>query len=173
MKKPPIILIVLILGFLAGTFLERRRHNKFVRAIDAELDKCLDRISLTTNDLLDAIEWVESKGDADAVGEDGEIGAYQITKQYVDDVNRIIIDNRWRIATFSYKDRSDKVKSREMVKIYIEYWGGMYMDSWKLEKYARIHNGGPDGWKKESTLPYWEKVKARLNQETQPLFEVE
>lgn len=27
------------------------------------------------------------------------------------------------------------------------------------EVLARMHNGGPDGWKKASTLAYWYKVK--------------
>ena len=30
------------------------------------------------------------------------------------------------------------------------------------EVYARIWNGGPDGWKKRSTLKYWKKVKKEL-----------
>jgi hypothetical protein len=28
-----------------------------------------------------------------------------------------------------------------------------------IEDIARIHNGGPDGYKKSSTDKYWEKVK--------------
>ena len=43
----------------------------------------------TFDDLLDAIEWVESKGDANAIGDGGELGPYQLKKIYVDDVNRI------------------------------------------------------------------------------------
>ena len=30
------------------------------------------------------------------------------------------------------------------------------------EAIARIHNGGPMGWRKESTKPYWEKVKKAM-----------
>lgn len=31
------------------------------------------------------------------------------------------------------------------------------------EDYARIHNGGPKGCQKKSTLPYWYKVQSCMN----------
>ena len=31
------------------------------------------------------------------------------------------------------------------------------------EDMARIHNGGPDGWKNPATAAYWEKVKKNLS----------
>ena len=146
----------------------------------------------TFYDLLDAIEWVESRGDANAMGdwvtlgviryteanepilakEAWAIGAYQIHKIYVDDVNRIM-EKTWITPPvfFSYNDRWNKYQSREMVLTYLRYYEGQTPTdlgaypfgnmSWQ-ERLARIHNGGPDGWKKESTKPYWEKVKARM-----------
>lgn len=131
----------------------------------------IPRIVATFEQLLDAIEWVESKGDANAVGDNGNaIGAYQLHKIYVDDVNdrlRKIPDNK-----YSYADRFDKIKSREIVTRYLRYYehktppeedghypfGNMTVQ----ERLARIHNGGPDGWKKSNTLWYWFEVKARL-----------
>ena len=128
------------------------------------------------DDLLDAIEWVESKGDANIVGDGGKaIGSFQIHKIYVDDVNRIICKHRMKVSTFRYADRQNKDKSRIMVIIYLEEYAGGYtgedfytgvvLGDWQPEKMARIHNGGPDGWKKDCTTPYWEKVKARLDAE--------
>ncbi len=118
-------------------------------------------------DLLDAIEQVESGGDPNAVGDDGAaIGAYQIHKIYVDDVNRIIAlymkDVNFR---FTYKDRWDKDKSGTMVGIFTNHYTKFYVvETWRLgmsnnEARARIHNGGPTGWKKDCTKAYWEKVK--------------
>ena len=47
--------------------------------------------SATFEDLLDAIESVESGGNANAVGDNNRaVGSFQIWKIYVDDVNRII-----------------------------------------------------------------------------------
>ncbi len=109
--------------------------------------------------LLDAIEQVESGGDSSAVGDNGKaVGAYQIHKIYVDDVNRIYG------TRFTYEDRWDKFESRELVRMYVNWYimesnggsGNYFRDI------ARIHNGGPNGYKKECTKAYWEKVKAEL-----------
>ena len=83
---------------------------------------------------------------------------YQITRQYVDDVNRIS-DNE----AFIYEDRNDRAKSERMMEIYWLYYARRYLDqtgrdpTW--ETLARIHNGGPDGWKKYGTKKYWRRVK--------------
>ncbi len=138
---------------------------------------------LTFDDLLDAIEWVESKGDAWAVGKDGEVGAYQIKKIYVDDVNRILSADG-KSGRFAYRDRLNKVHSRTMTRIYVCHYSYLTV-AWtrkRVEEMARIHNGGPDGWRNDphwfvrnrdctleqakrkiaNTKAYWEKVKARM-----------
>ena len=120
-------------------------------------------IGYTFDDLLDAIEWVESKGDAGAVGDNGDaVGAYQIHEIYVDDVNMLCGD------LFTYEDRWDKAESRIMTNIYLRWYASRENLGREptLEDAARIHNGGPDGWKKESTKPYWLKVKARIEPKT-------
>ena len=126
----------------------------------------------TFEDLLDAIEWVESRGIWDAVGDNGQaVGSFQIHKIYVRDVNRI--DGK---DIFRYNDRLDKALSHRMVDIYTNWYASRAYDELCLqdgmntkidtlawfELAARCHNGGPDGWKKDCTKPYWEKVKARL-----------
>ncbi len=159
----------------------------------------------TFEDLLDAICWIESRGDANVVGdfkyfdtwEDANnwrtrngniaddmivmdcgyevncpnlkiyipqaIGAYQIHKIYVDDVNRILKFHKWQSVYspalhYDYKDRWNKYLSRQMVYIYLRHYG----EDKSLEDMARIHNGGPDGRKKKSTEEYWQKVKNRM-----------
>lgn len=121
------------------------------------------------DDLLDAIEWAESNGDANAVGHNGKaIGAYQIQKIYVDDVNRILGKNK-----YIYADRWDRNKSQEMAEIYLKYYQEKALhicwsykiiptDEELLQFAAQIHNGGPKGWQKESTKAYWRKVKEKL-----------
>lgn len=190
----------------------------------------------TFEDLLDAIEWVESRGDANAVGdwvdwhkigfnpnrdgaciigngprlteikveEDGwyrrdarAVGAYQLSEIYVDDLNRIFDWFAYRVK-FDYEDRWDWFKSRLMVKRYIWYYGTKTGLDLTLDQYdnltetaceymARIHNGGPDGWrddpqwfvrnrgytleqaekKIENTKAYWQKVKARMENDVE------
>ena len=118
----------------------------------------------TFEDLLDAIEWVESKGDANAVGDCGAaVGSFQIHKIYVRDVNRI--DH----ASFHYEDRKSRQVSRMMADIYTKWYASRAFDETgdetKFFEYAtRCHNGGPNGWKKDCTKAYWAKVKARLEE---------
>ena len=114
--------------------------------------------------LLDAIAKVESnnnpraEGDRDKNGNPRAIGMYQIWKIYVDDVNRM------SSKKFTYEDRWDARKSREMVRIYIEFYSRHYERTTgrkaTVEVMARMHNGGPSGWCKDGTRSYWRKIKA-------------
>lgn len=111
--------------------------------------------------LLDAIAQVESNNNADAIGDSGRsVGAYQLQEVYVDDVNRIAG------TSYHYEDRFDIEKSRKMVRIYLTYWGEKYVEvigkPATEQILARIHNGGPQGWSKFSTVCYWNKVKKQL-----------
>ena len=122
-------------------------------------------------DLLDAIEWVESGGDASAVGDNGNaIGSFQIWKIYVDDLNRIgrakHTDKYSTFQPWRYDDRKNRVLSRIMVREYLQHYAtpARLGHNLAFEDMARIHNGGPQGHKKESTLKYWVKVKERLEQ---------
>ena len=134
----------------------------------------------TLDDLLDAIEQIESSGDPDAVGDNGAaVGSYQIHKIYVDDVNRIL--KGWKrqvneqiesaehrgiggwFVPYSYEDRRNRNYSRDMAEVYLTYYTPLDDDyNIDLEKAARIHNGGPDGWKKKATEKYWLKVKSAM-----------
>lgn len=86
---------------------------------------------------------------------------YQITERFVDDVNRISTEEK-----FVYSDRYDRKRSERMMEIYWVYYATRYIDAtgrdptW--ETLARIHNGGPDGWKKYATKRYWRRVKELL-----------
>ena len=121
------------------------------------------------DDLLDAIEWVESGGDANAIGDGGNaIGAFQIHKIYVDDLNRIYklqhLDKYSTPLRWTYYHRKSKVCSRIMVRDYLKHYATENRLGHRptFEDMARIHNGGPNGYQKESTKKYWQKVKARL-----------
>jgi len=160
--KPIIMLAALIItfaiGFYAGLITPSSEAGDVVQASSR---------LYTFFDLLDAIEQVESRGNPNAIGPDGEVGSFQIKLIYLCDVNWIIGDGR-----YEHLDRLSPVLSREMVKIYLKYWYRRHCDPPTLhiesgsigvwEPYARIHNGGPNGYKKESTKSYWLKVKAEL-----------
>ena len=111
------------------------------------------------NDVLAAIRIVESNDNPDAVGDDGSaIGVYQIWKVYWQDATE-----RSGIGG-KYLDCYDRDYADRIVRAYMD----RYATEERLgrpvtmEDIARIHNGGPNGYKKESTLKYWEKVKCHI-----------
>jgi len=110
--------------------------------------------------LLNAIEQVESGGNSQAIGDHGNaIGSFQIWKIYVDDVNRILGEKK-----YTYKDRLSRSKSREMVKVYISHYATKKRLKHEptLQDMARIHNAGPNGYKKQCSKKYWLKVQKEL-----------
>ncbi len=114
-------------------------------------------------DVYTAIGMVESNCRDSAIGDGGNaIGRYQIWPCYVKDVNRILGYN-----AFTLNDRKDPEKALQMVKVYTEYYGKRYerITGKKVtdEIIARLHNGGPNGFRKQCTLKYWHKVKRELN----------
>lgn len=114
-------------------------------------------ISLMT--LILALIQVESGGDPRAIGDDGlAYGCLQMHESYVQDASEYA-GQEWR-----HKDAFDSEKS---VDIFLAYMA-RYANEKRLghaptaRDIARIHNGGPNGYKKDSTLKYWSKVKAEL-----------
>lgn len=110
--------------------------------------------------LINALIAVESHGDANAIGKSGEVGILQIRPCVVEDVNRVYHTN------YRLDDRRDKAASIKICELYLGYWGTRYEErthkSATPEVLARIWNGGPNGWKKESTKAYWEKVERKI-----------
>jgi soluble lytic murein transglycosylase-like protein len=103
--------------------------------------------------LLDAIANVESRNDPDAVGDGGRaIGVYQIHRLYWKDGVRLL-DVDW-----PYKEARDPRKARRVVTAYLRHYG----KGKSLLDMARIHNGGPRGYRKKATLKYARKVKAAM-----------
>ena len=170
------VMSVIVISLIGIYFIPNNSSPSSTGGTDANLPPVSLYSQPTFDDLLDAIEWVESRGDANAVGDNGgaieAVGAYQIHQIYLIDVNRILGKDKYSIY-----DRTNRNKSREIVTIYLNYYWD-YLQSYRLnskfwrdtktvqefrlECMARIHNGGPDGWRKESTKAYWQKVKVRL-----------
>lgn len=102
---------------------------------------------------LSALAMVESGMNPDAIGNAGEKGVLQIQKICVDDINRILTYEEYK-----YDDRLSIFKSVEMFIIYTFYYAPCPDN---FEQLARIWNGGPDGYRKESTVEYYNKVKEK------------
>jgi hypothetical protein len=109
--------------------------------------------TLNLDPLLDAIATAESQNGARTIGDGGRaIGPYQIHRDYWRDGTRILgVD-------WPYEAARDAVKAREVVRAYLLYYGR----GKTLIELARIHNGGPDGDRKTSTLHYASKIRKIL-----------
>ncbi len=106
--------------------------------------------------LLDAIAHVESRTDANAVGDHGRaVGVYQIHRRYWQDGTRILGVN------WEYADALDPVKARQVVRAYLSHYGR----NKSLVDMARIHNGGPRGDRMKATQRYAAKIMAIMNED--------
>lgn len=105
---------------------------------------------------------VESSGNDQAVSRDGTcMGPLQQKAIFVADVNRIAG------TSYGHDDVFDREKAIEMFHIYIRYYATEarlgHEPTW--EDIARIHAGGPNGWRRPGTRWYWRRVAARLESE--------
>ena len=128
--------------------------------VEAQTPLMIDR------SLLDAIKQVESGGDPCAIGDNGRsLGAYQIMEAYYTDA--LQYNPRLGDGGQTYTDVWG-IGSEAYSELVIASYMGQYATSEILgrqptnEDIARIHNGGPNGFRQDSTLPYWERVMAEL-----------
>lgn len=108
---------------------------------------------------LNALHQVESSGrtDSNIVGDRGKaLGPLQIHREYWDDVKNIVGGNYDDVRRLDY--------SKKVVAAYLSKYAKNALQKGDWETLARIHNGGPKGYKNSSTKNYWEKVKKHLNE---------
>ena len=125
-----------------------------------------------------ALIAVESGGNVKAIGDNGRAyGILQIHQCVVEDVNRVydfrVLPNGTVVAggkegrPFVHADMFKEQYARLATVSYLRHYGRVYKrqtgnDS-TPEVYARIHNGGPYGWRKTATVGYWKKVKSAMD----------
>ncbi len=138
-------LICLIVGFLAAI-----THGA-------------EATTVTASELITALIQVESAGDDNAIGDtqlaDKAYGCLQVRQPCVDDYNR---------AHSTSHQAKDCLGNRQLSVQICEWYTNHYATEQRLghaptdEDRARIWNGGPNGFKKQSTAGYWTRVRAVL-----------
>jgi len=114
-------------------------------------------IQIKPKTLVDALILVESSGNERAYNEkEDACGCLQIRPIMIREVNRILKKQESN-KRFSKEDRWECWKSKEMFYIWRNYH---HKDS-SDEIIARNWNGGPRGYKKQSTEHYWHKVQSQ------------
>jgi hypothetical protein len=109
--------------------------------------------------LIMALIQVESSGRDCVTGDEGRaIGCLQLHAAYVADAAQYAGED------WTHVDAYDRQTSIEIVSAYM----ARYATERRLgrevtaQDIARIHNGGPNGYKRAATVKYWEKVKKEL-----------
>jgi hypothetical protein len=95
-----------------------------------------------------ALIWVESKGDSNAVGKLDDIGVLQIRPIIVEDCNRIL-----EMEVFKLEDRLDSLKSVEMFNIIQDHYNPQHDYHWALKL-----------WNSGAPLSYHRKVMDKFNE---------
>ena len=106
--------------------------------------------------ILDALHQVETSGRLGPIkGDNGAaLGPLQIHRAYHQDSG----------VAGPYERCADLDYAKSVVRAYMR----RYATERRLgravtaQDIARIHNGGPNGWKRKSTLGYWAKVRKEL-----------
>jgi hypothetical protein len=107
------------------------------------------------DNLVEAIIWVESRGDTLAYNKSEEaLGCLQIRPIMLREVNRLLAKNSIK-KVYTLKDRTSRSKSIEMFNVIRGH-----LNNPTDERIARTWNGGYNYG--ESTLKYWNKVKQKL-----------
>jgi hypothetical protein len=110
-----------------------------------------------SEELFNALHMVETGGRLGPItGDNGAaLGPLQIHEVYWRDA---------RMPDGTYSDCADLSYAKRVVTRYM----ARYATERRLghpvtaEDIARIHNGGPNGYKKRATIKYWEKVRKEL-----------
>lgn len=118
-----------------------------------------EEVFVVSRAFLDAIRFVESTDGRYLGDQDGgrSHGPYQISQAYLTDANE------WMHTDYTLRDVIDS--DAIAVEVMCGYWT-RYVNArgyeLSYEVLARLHNGGPNGPESDATLPYWEKVKAKM-----------
>jgi hypothetical protein len=107
--------------------------------------------------ILPSIRQVESGGNNMAVGDNGKAaGPYQIHRIYWEDA----VEQDPSLKEGIYPESCFELEySERVVHAYMQRWAPK---DFTIEQLVRIHNGGPAGHRKSSTMGYWAKVNAIL-----------
>ena len=126
----------------------------FIRPSEASADSLKAKMDI----LLPAMAWVESRNNPNCIGDDGDaIGIYQIHYAYWQDA----VEHDKTIGG-KYEDCFKPKYAEKIVRAYMDRYAP---ENATFEQLARIHNGGPSGHNRNSTIKYWKKIQKRLNNE--------
>lgn len=106
-------------------------------------------------ELLAALIAVESGGNDQARGRHGELGALQVRRCVVADVNRVVGGN------YRWADMTNRVVATKVADLYLAHWSKRIGRPATDRDLALIWHHGPNGWKRSGGV-YWKRVHDRV-----------
>jgi len=106
-------------------------------------------------ELLAALIAVESGGNDQARGRHGELGALQVRRCVVVDVNRVAG------AKYRWEDMTNRVVAAKVADLYLAHWSKRIGRPATDRDLALIWHHGPNGWKRPGGV-YWRRVHDRV-----------
>lgn len=107
------------------------------------------------SELLAALKSVESGGNDQARGRHGELGALQVRRCVVADVNRVVG------ANYRWSEMTNRVVAAKVAESCLGFWGARIGRPPTDRDLAMIWHRGANGWRKPGG-EYWRRVRARM-----------
>jgi len=118
------------------------------------------KVDVLIKDIRPAMIHVESRGNPRAIGKKGERGILQIMPDYWTDGTKAL-GVSWDYEQGSFDRQQSFAVSRAYLKRYARSYECRTGKPVTREVLARIHNGGPYGYRRLSTARYWKRVERR------------
>jgi len=140
-------------AIFGGTALAKEPHSS--SPITSTTNSKSQTKSFDMDKLIEAIYMVESsKGSNKNIKKEDQytsLGPLQITRDLLDDVNNIIRKTKRDIKPFIYNDRLSLEKSKQILRIYFEYYINTYNIKPSYVNLARMWNGGPTAYRRQNS----------------------
>ena len=141
-----ILLLATISIFSKRSAVKTNENSLKTDTIVVYVDRYVEKVDW--NAFIEALIWVESEGNSNAVGSEGDVGVLQIKKVMVDECNRIV-----GYKHFEYEDRLDSIKSVQIFNVVQKY----YNPQKNMHLALKI-------WNSKASLNYHKKVENRYNE---------
>ena len=114
----------------------------------------------TDSRFFNALHQVESSGRTGRiVGDHGKaLGPLQIHREYFNDAAEYD-----KSLGNDYSRVTDLAFAKKVVVAYLKRYAPKAVSTNDYKTLARVHNGGPAGYKNPNTVGYWKKVESNLN----------
>lgn len=149
-----LLMLIIVSSCEINSYQPNDFNNEKADALKQEIKQEIKKEPSEWDVFVEALIFIESSGNPFAVGKTNDLGILQITPIYVEDVNRILGEEK-----FTLDCRVDIDKSLEMFEIYQSY----YNPDKDINRAIKLHNPGAGSDYREKILSKINELKHCLN----------